>query len=167
MTQNHPKAPTERTLQQTMKPYLLCSSYRGRVSEQFGKNLKKLCNINVVFTTKKLRSCLMSLKAAVPVALKSKVIYEILCPSCGRAYIGQTARHLQVRVKEHGRKGSPLHEHFKQCNSVVTINNATIIDSTQTGISLLPLEAVYIKRRKPDLNTKDEYRNHHHLQYAF
>ena len=77
--------------------------YRGRPSDWFKKQLKSInyLNINVVFTIRKFRSVLPSLKCSVPAHLKSHVIYEITCLGCSAQYVGQTQRHLKTRCKEH------------------------------------------------------------------
>ena len=53
-----------------------------------------------------------------------------------------------------------------QAKAKITEDDAVILDSHQDPTTLLSLEAVYIKRKKPILNTKDEFKSHT-LQYAF
>ena len=63
-------------------------------------------------------------------------------------------------------KNAPVNLHFQSCKQTLTEDDAVILDSHQDPTTLLSLEAVYIKRKKPILNTKDEFKSHT-LQYAF
>ena len=56
--------------------------YRGNLTQNFASKLKKLCELQVVFTTRKLRSCLPTLKSFFDRDLKSHVVYEIKCNGC-------------------------------------------------------------------------------------
>ena len=53
-------------------------------------------DIRVAFFTTRLTK----VKDVIPVGMNSKVVYKIPC-SCGRIYIGETIRQLELRVKEH------------------------------------------------------------------
>ena len=87
-------------------------SYRGKVSEKFEQSLKKInAPCKVIFTLKKLKNCLPSLKPFVDDSLKSGVVYQIKCPQCSLCYVGQTSRHLISRVKEHRRNGPSVKSH--------------------------------------------------------
>ena len=56
------------------KPPTLMVQYRGNQSQYFANMLRKLINVQVVFTTTKLESCLPSLKSAFSNDLKSRVV---------------------------------------------------------------------------------------------
>ncbi len=141
--------------------------YRGKVSEDFKKKLDKLLPGSAFyFVSTKSRSKLCSLKEPVSTLLKSRVVYAITCPACAGTYIGQTVRHLSTRLKEHGMKNAPVNLHFRACNQTLTSADAAVVDSISDTATLLALEAIYIKRRKPVINTKEEFRSHN-LQYAF
>ena len=58
------------------KPPMLMVQYRGNQSQYFANRLRKLTNVQVVFTTRKLESCLPSLKSAFSNDLKSRVVYK-------------------------------------------------------------------------------------------
>ena len=159
----------DKTLKSVKKAYVASFSmdYRGVVSDRFAKNIRKAVqSCNIYFTTRKLRTCLTSLKSPVPETLKSHVVYNICCPACNGIYIGQTTRHLFQRVKEHARRGSPVSEHFKKCGKEVSMEDVEIIATETHERTLLALEAVYIRRRNPSLNTKDEFRSRT-LHYRF
>ena len=90
--------------------------YIGNFTQNFASKLKKLCEMQVVFTTRKLRSCLPTLKSSFFRDLKSHVVYEIKCNWCGSIYACRTVEKLMI------------------------------------------IEAIYISKLKPELNTRDEYR---------
>ena len=140
---------------------LLFLQFRGKVSEKFERALKKLDTpCKVIFTLRKLKTVMPSLKAPVDKSLRSKVVYQISCPCCAACYVGQTSRHLLYRIKEHQRQSSPVGAHFRLCNVVVTMDDVKIIASTCKTIGhLMTLEAILIDKIKPLLNTKDEYRS--------
>ena len=67
---------------------------KANLLKNFASKLKKLCELQVVFTTCKLRSCLPTLKLSFNRELKFHVVYEIKCNGCGSIYVGQTSRHV-------------------------------------------------------------------------
>ena len=141
--------------------------YRGKATEDFANKIRKLIpSVNVYFTTTKLKNVLPNLKCSVPLTLKSNVVYKVSCPGCCRAYIGQTTRHLSVRINEHSFKGTPVQTHFKGCSSKPSMDDVEVLDSANDLKMLLTLEALYIRRQKPELNTKEEFRSRT-LSYAF
>ena len=86
--------------------------YRGNITQNFASKLKKLCELQVVFTMRKLRSCLPTLISSFDRDLKSHVVYEIKCNGCGSIYVGQTNRHVTTRITEHQRKDSRVGQHL-------------------------------------------------------
>ena len=68
------------------------------------EDIRRVCrqfNIRVAFRSgHSLRSVLTRVKDPLPPDLQSKVIYKVPC-SCGKAYIGETTRRLETRLKEH------------------------------------------------------------------
>ena len=111
-------------------------------------------------TLHKLKTVLPSLKPAVEKMIRSGVVYEIRCPGCTACYVGETGRHMQSRFKEHVSHAGPMRNHLIQCNATLTENDMDILQQTSPGEGfLLTLEALYIRERKPTINTKDEYRS--------
>ena len=144
-----------------VKPPMLMVQYRGNHSQYFSKRLRKLTKTQVVFTTRKLESCLPSLKSAFSNDLKSRVVYKFSCSDCTSTYVGQTVRHLNTRNEEHKKTDSPVGLHLQQCQ--LEGNSADlsweIIDKSNNQTKFLTLEAIQIRREKPGLNTRDEFRN--------
>eukprot|EP00111_Clytia_hemisphaerica_P015622 TCONS_00046106-protein len=108
-----------------MKVYV---EYRGKISEKFSNALRK-CNAPciIVFTTRKLRSCLLPLKPTIEKEMRSFVVYQICCPRCNASYVGQTMRHLLSRFKEHRYVSSPVGSHFIRCNKTLTIDDVPLL----------------------------------------
>ena len=134
--------------------------YRGKVSDNFESSLKKLkVPCKVIFTLKKLKMDLPSLKPPVEKFFKSHVVYKIYCPRCQSCYVGQTSRHTITRLKEHRRSG-PVGTHFKECGVELSMDNVSILYTTsRSTFYLMALEALMINEHKPSTNTKDEYRS--------
>ena len=149
-----------------LNKYFLCLDYCGSITESFIENVRKLLNVNAVFTSTKARSQTSFLKCFVPKILRSNVVYEIMCPTCQGTYIGQTARHLLTRTKKHARASTPVGQHFTGCSASLTHDNVEILGTLSNNRHLLALEAVFIKRRNPSINTREEFRQHA-LNYAF
>ena len=139
-------------------------AYRGKPTDVLAKSFKKLnAPCKLIMTTRKLKTCLPSLKPLVPKMLLSNVVYKLTCPGCTASYVGQTVRHIQRRVREHlGNKGI-MKTHFETCNvnqlSIKDNSFVSILDKTNRISKLLTLEALYINQIKPVLNTKDEYKS--------
>ena len=112
----------------------------------------------MVFTKRKLESCLPSLKSAFSNYLKSRVVYKFSCNGCFSTYVVQTVRHLTTRIEENKKTDSPVGLHLQQCQ--LEGNSADlsweIIDRSNNQNKLLTLEAIHIRKEKPDLNTRDE-----------
>ena len=83
------------------------------------------------------------------------LIKKIECSRCNSCYVSQTSLHLQTRFKEHLSSG-PVQQHFKDCD----MDLISFLGTTSKGeITLLTLEALWIRDVKPQLNTKDEFRS--------
>ena len=115
----------------------------------------------MIFKTRKLESCLLSLKSAFSNDLKSRVVYKMSCSGCFSTYVGKTVRHLTTRVEEHKKADSPVGLHLQQCQLVGNSAdlNWEIIDRSNNQTKLLTLEVIHIRKEKPGLNTRDEFRS--------
>ena len=140
---------------------LIFLQYRGKVTENFERSLKRLnAPCKIVTTIRKLRTVLPSLKAPVEKSLQSGLVYQITCSRCQSCYVGQTVRHLLTRVKEHMRAGTPVGNHFRSCDLLPTMDDVKIIAKSVRSIyHLMTLEALCIKAIKPAINTKDEFKS--------
>ena len=139
---------------------ILRVQYRGKCTEHYARALHKInAPCTVVMTLRKLKTALPSLKPPTEKLLRSGIVYEIKCPRCNACYVGQTGRHLQFRLREHQRNEGPVKSHFNSCTEKLTEEHIRILHMTiREEKYLLALEALYIRERKPSINTKDEYR---------
>ena len=67
-------------------------------------------NVKIIFSPFKL-STMFSSKDFIPDSLKSCVVYQFTCASCGVRYIGETNRHYNTPVNEHLFRGKKI-PHF-------------------------------------------------------
>ena len=140
--------------------YMFFITYRGRPTDQLSKSFKKLnLPCRVIMKTQKTKTVLPSLKPMVPKMLRSDVVYKIECPRCNSSYVGQTSRHMQQRYREHFGKNKLPKKHFDSCEIAPTYDCVSILGHSKTDAKLLTPEALFIKKLKPSLNTKDEYRS--------
>ena len=134
-------------------------NYRGKITDKFVTDVKKLnLPLRMVMTLTKTKNCLPNLKTPVSDMLKSNVVYKIKCSQCQLCYVGQTARHLATRYKEHVSPRGLLRKHFDNCQITPSFDLVSILGRAK-GEKLLTLEALFITEIKPKLNTKDEYRS--------
>ena len=156
-----PNVETSNEPEETEKPKekKVYVEYRGNVSDKFKESLKRInAPSKVIFTTRKLKNVLPSLKKNVEKPLKSRVVYQIQCPGCDACYVGQTDRHLITRIKEHA-SSNLVGNHFDNCAKIkVSIDHVSIVSTAKSLTQLLILEALTIRSLKPTLNKKDEFR---------
>ena len=102
-----------------------------------------------------------SLKSSFSSELKSKVVYRLECCGCKSIYVGQTVRYLITRIEEHRKEDTPIGQHIRQCGSERGKSefNWKIIDQASSSIKLLTLEALHIRKERPAINTRDEFRS--------
>ena len=81
--------------------------YRGNITQNFASRLKKLCDIQIIFTTRKLKTCLPT--------LKSHVVNKITCNECSSTYVGQTSCHVTTKISKHQKQDSPVGQHLIEC----------------------------------------------------
>ena len=68
--------------------------------KNIAKELCKETNIHINFSTFKIGT-LFSVKDCLKSSLRSFVVYRFTCPGCNARYIGETTRHLIIRIEEH------------------------------------------------------------------
>ena len=131
--------------------------YRGNISNEFVKKLNKIHPVQTIFTTRKLKSCLPSLRSRFDKDLKSHVVYELTCNGCKSIYVGQTCRAITTRVAEQSKADSPMGVKATECNSDKTAFQWKILEQCSNQSKLMTLEALYIRTLKPAINTRNEY----------
>ena len=98
-------------------PPILMVQYRGNHSQTLEKKVRDITNALIIFTTRKLKTFMPSLKSSFSSELKSKVVYRLECCGCKSIYVGQTVRHLTTRIEEHRKEDTPVEQHIRQCGS--------------------------------------------------
>ena len=139
--------------------FMFFVNYRGKPTEYFAQALRRLnAPCKLIMTLHKTKEEISKLKTPVPHMLQNNVVYQIICPGCNASYVGQTSRLLQQRFKEHVGPRGIITNHFEECNQIPTENDVKVLGKHK-GEKLLTLEALYINKIKPTLNSKDEYRS--------
>merc|ERR1712035_65538 len=78
--------------------------YWTRQIKKIIKSVTPEFQLNFIYTTSKLSSILLPLiKPEIDKFKKSSLVYKFECP-CNETYIGETARELDVRIREHNQK---------------------------------------------------------------
>ena len=77
---------------------------------------------------------------------------------CGSIYVGRTSRHVTTRLTEHQKKDSQVGQDLVECRGATNEIEWRIVDAYRTIEKLMIIEALYISKLIPALNTLDEYR---------
>ena len=88
---------------------------RGKPTEFFARSLRNITNAQVIFSTRKLESCLPPPKLKISNDLKSRVVFKFSCSICASTYVGQSVHHLSTRIEELKKADSPVSLHLQHC----------------------------------------------------
>ena len=92
---------------------------------------------------------------------KCGVVYKIDCPECNSTYVGETARNLGVRLKEHVSKysgnNSAVGEHCKLTSHHIGSDNIRILSREDRFWTRKIRESVEIRCNRPNLNRDNGY----------
>ena len=165
----------------SMRTVVLRLPWIGHKSTECHKEIERvitrsfnLAKPRIVFTTRK--AFTVGGKDVLPIFSQSNVIYDFTC-RCGRAYVGRTTQRLGDRAKQHipdkllqtpalrsakqpCKADSGITKHLKQSNSCIepTLrDNFKIIAKGRNEDHLEVLEAIFIRRNKPDLCLQKEH----------
>ena len=94
-------------------PPILMVQYRGNYSQTLAKKVRDITNALIIFTSRKMKTSMPSLKSSFSSEMKSKVVYRHECCGCKSIYVGQTVRHLTTRVEEHRKEDTPIGQHIR------------------------------------------------------
>ena len=81
--------------------------YQGNLSQLLAARVRKISGAQINFTTRKLKTCIPSLKTSFAHELRYKVAYKLTCSGCNSTYIGQTVGHLDRRDDDHCKREFP------------------------------------------------------------
>ena len=100
-----------------------------------------------------LRQQLTHVKDKTHTLKKCGVVYHVQCDKCPADYIGETARPLDTRLKEHqSRSNSAIYEHCDNTGHCITPDTTKVLVSEDHQMKRKVREAIEIKRRQPTLN---------------
>ena len=96
---------------------------------------------------------------------KSGLIYSYQCPQldCDDEYIGETARTLGERRREHLKQPSPIHGHSQSTGHPIDNNKFHIIGREDWGQARTIKKSVYIRVNNPSLNQNNGKYNLNHI----
>ena len=119
----------------------------GRASIEYNTNLIKAGlqrKTPIVITIVNLKKC--------------GTVYQIHCEKCNKEYAGETARALEIRVKEHqSRNSSAIYEHCRLEGHSVDPNKTNVLSTEVNTFKRRIKEAIQIKLTKPALNRDNGY----------
>ena len=146
--------------------------YFGYASEKLKNEVHELVsgrfpqlNLRMVFKNDFSIGSLFKHKEKLEPSLCSNLVYEYSCALCNERYIGSTARQYGCRISEHRgvsvRTGHPManqptsaiYEHSFSMGHRTQMTSFKILDRCRGVGQLRTLEALYIFRRMPTLNS--------------
>ena len=156
------------------RKFFLTVPYSGKPSTIFLKNIPVLIKskldieITPIFKTTKISSY-FNIKSRTPSNLQSNVVYKYTCSrDVNVTYVGNSARHLITRAKEHisdcKSNKSAIKNHILNCNSCLDENPKFQVDQFSTmrkcnsAYEAKIHEALLIKKQNPTIN-KQMYAN--------
>ena len=100
-------------------------------------------------------NCLIS---GTKLCLLRNAVYQITCNNCNQHYIGSTIRFIHDRVREHlNNDNSSVKKHLSQCQNKVYKGieiKSIVLENDPANLRLL--EAFYIRKYKPTMNSREE-----------
>ena len=147
--------------------------YYGHLSFVMRKNLDQFfkryfpdIKFNFIFSNTYTLKSFFPYKDSIPSFLISNVVYEYVCSSCKRRYIGETKRNLTLRFAEHkgvsARTGKPttqpsfsqIRNHSQFNKHDFSENDFKILCKAQSPNDTRILESLFIKHMKPEINNQ-------------
>ena len=109
------------------------------------RRMNRALNVKIIFSPFKL-SAMFSPKDFIPDSLKSRVVYQFTCASCGARYIGDKNSHIFKHLSA-----------SKGCRDKCDISCFKILDHASTYSQLKIKESFHIEQLKPELNKQVEH----------
>lgn len=155
-------------IEENPKSHILLLPYMGTKGEHIVRGMTKEINrltpsnVNVRITYKatKLNSK-FKIKDKTEVKHSHNLVYEVTCPepNCQATYIGETARRLNERVKDHSGRDHDsyvLKHSLENNHSIVTLDDFNIISNKPRNRFFRKVsEALFIKQKRPQLNRQE------------
>ena len=145
-----PPDPSETNVKGVGIPYI-----KG-ISEQLSRVFKQHGSKVYHQPRNTLRSKLVHVKDKTKEGQRSGVVYQVNCGECDATYIGETARPLATREKEHHTRGdSAVYCHHQTTDH--SFGEASVLSMEQNYTKRQVKEAIFIKKYKPGLNRNQGY----------
>lgn len=169
------------TPQQTQKSgrSVICSlPFLGKMSLQVKsklQNIFKEClpgvKINVIFKSQFRMSNMFQFKDKIPFNIRSFVVYQFKCSSCNASYIGETTRHIKVRMCEHLAKSFCTENDMKPDTTKSTsvtkhchltnkhkndYSSFKVIGQAENEFHLKIKESLLVQRNRPSINKQED-----------
>ena len=140
-----------------------CLPFTGSHSLQIRTQITRLynaaypyLNIRFVFRSSTRISSFFPFTDKVPKFLRSGVVYLFKCRCCSASYVGQTTRHLHIRISEHlgitSITGKPSSRPVM--SSIFSHLNTTGHSANFDSCELMIHESLFISKLKPSLNVQ-------------
>ena len=130
--------------------------YIRGTSEKLARIFKKHGVTTYHKPTNTIRSLLVNPKDRTPIDKKCGVVYHIQCEDCDSSYIGETARSMSTRFKEHTATNrtviTAVGEHCKNTGHAMSWDNVKIIGNESSYWKRKIKEAIEIRCQTPQLN---------------
>ena len=101
---------------------------------------------------------ILSVITLITFCLLRNAVYQITCNNCNQHYIGSTIRFIHDRVREHlNNDNSSVKKHLSQCQNKVYKGieiKSIVLENDPANLRLL--EAFYIRKYKPTMNSREE-----------
>lgn len=143
---------------------------KSRITHMF-KDLLPSVKVNVILSSKYRLSSVFKFKDKIPDDLRSHILYKFSCTSCNAKYIGETTRHLKVRLSEHlalsylterntkpdTTVSTPVTKHCHGTNAHLNDPSSfKIVGQGQNEFCLRVKESLLIHKDQPSLNKDDD-----------
>ena len=155
-----------------MKQYVKLPFY-GKPSYNFRKSVRAILksqfpaiDFKFIFTNNYTIGSLFRIKDRIPDSVRSNIIYQFDCPSCGARYLGCSTRAYKCRILEHIGKSfrtgnflnrmpfSSIRNHSHEEDHPFSENNFKIIHYCNTHEEALIGERILIEKMSPELNNR-------------
>jgi len=147
---------TERTKDKDSKgeqkstKYPVCLPYVSGVTEKVQRIFGKYEVNSYLKPYNTLKSLLVRPKDKPQKEKMCGVVYQLECQDCSSRYVGETARALRTRFKEH--TNSAIWQHVNETKHSFTLEEVKILDKEPKDLKRKIREALHIHRDRPDLN---------------
>ena len=126
--------------------------YVGPVSDAVARKIREQGVAVHMRPTNTIRSRLVHPKDKVPKEHKCGIVYHVKCQDCNANYVGETARALNARLKEHRQPPSHIGQHLQEQQHQFQDNDVAILHQEANWFKRGVAEAIYISQHQPTLN---------------